>query len=623
MASQSVQDVRPRSLLLGHHRHVAGIRSTIDDLKLRGKDFRANVTDAVTDAPVIRTIEAASTVQLVLNDPRGKVRKSKLLEERFDIGLDGLFFRFVACSKQGDSLTLSFEDREVARLRQHKGAKKAFRDKVTRAEFVLMMLREVGDPRIPAWIPELHVEQPIEDVKGAGQKDSNLSETQTAKGLDKHANVTVKGKKASPSQIKIGEKALRVAASVSAPFDAAAALICALITESLMGAASSNYLQLTGPKSGSSPTASIESQSQAFLLRGFTGAGGAIHFAKDTHDDIAEIAQDVQGSGAGSASHGHSNYGPYVDEARKWVEAYKGGIGGATLTVTKTRKERYAFERKKNENSWHAITRLAQEVEWVAFVSNGIFYYASEPEFLSAKVQMRVNDDAPGIDSIDFDWDLGKKVTELTVNGRAKAWAAPPGTVAEVDGQGPADGRYIVSQIDSNLFNDTVTVTLKRPTKPLPEPAPETKQVTKTRKFPGGATGDASALVRWAKKYVGTQEGSKLQIHWANMLGVSPSVPWCGVFVGAGIRETTDLKLPSNPAYSGDWLSWSDGHRIPKEKRQAGDIMVFDWGDGGITDHVGICIGHGKMVSGNYGDQVTLSDDRSSNCVGVVRPKGF
>lgn len=513
---QGIQDVRPRSLLLGHHRHVLGITQTIDDLKIKGKDFRVNVTPAVVSATLERTIEGASTVTLGLDDPRGKILKTKFLEERADIeladpkGRDSLWFRLVAVSRQGDTINLTFEDREIARLRLMKGPKKAFRDQVTRAEFVLMLLREVKDPRIPAWIPELHEEQPIEKAQGVGKTDRNLTEGQGAKGLDKGANLTVKGQKASSSQIKIGEKALQVAASLKAPALAAQAMIMALIQESVMGAASSNYFQLTGPKSGTSPSAGIESQATAFLRVGFYGKGGAIALSKKMHDPGA-IAQAVEGSAFPSA------YSQWESEAKRWVDNFRGlASGGGTLTTSRTVAKRYAFERKKNEDSWRAIQRLAEEVRWRAFVSNGIFYYADEKEFLSAKVRMLVNDQAPGIDEINWDWDMGKKVDELTVIGRARDWAAPPGTVADVDDQGPANGLYIVSDIQSNLFDDDVTVTLKRPQKPLPEPAPETKTVTNTKHFPSGGGGKSLSGV-----HVTAKAGSP---HWGGSADVMEQV---------------------------------------------------------------------------------------------------
>lgn len=624
----SIQDVRPRRLLLGAGKHVAGIDAKIGDLRLKGKDWKANVTDAVTAATLERTIEGASTVIIGNNDEHGKLRNHKLLESRFDVELSEMFFRFVAASRQGSTLSLTFEDRDVARLRQMKGPKKAFRDKVTRAEFVLMLLQEVPGPPIPAWIPELHIEQPIEDAAGARSK-TNVQESQGQKGIDPKANLTVKGVHATPAQIKIGQTILSVGASMGAPANALIASIAATIQETGManlpnqGAAaggSTGVFMIQVPGTASAAVASDVAASAKWWF----GPGGGVALGKKGYNPTTGppmtpggeggIAQGVENSGFPTAYH------QWEPEARKWVDAFG---GGGSVTTTRTIEKRYAFERKKNEDSWTCIQRLAAEVKWRAFISNGLFYYVAEPDLLSAKIEMRVSDEAPGIDDISWDWDMGKKVAEISVTGRAKAWAAGPGTVADVNDQGPANGRYIVSNIQSNLFDDNVTVTLKRPTKPLPEPAPETTTKTTTKNIGTGGTGDGQALVKWAKKYVGTQEGSKLQVGWAQEFGLSPSLPWCSIFVAAGIRAVTDLTEPSNPAYSGAWLSWSGGQRVSADKRQPGDILVFDWGDGGITDHVGICIGGGQMISGNYGDQVSQSDDRSSSIVGVVRPNGF
>ncbi len=132
-------------------------------------------------------------------------------------------------------------------------------------------------------------------------------------------------------------------------------------------------------------------------------------------------------------------------------------------------------------------------------------------------------------------------------------------------------------------------------------------------------------LVTWAKKYVGVHEGSALQIKWANDLGYSAALPWCSIFVANGIRaKFPKLSLPSNPAYSGSWASWKDGKRIAINKRRAGDLCVYDWGDGGLTDHVAICEGkNGKRVGGNQSDAVTEEPIDAEFIVFVIRPRGM
>jgi cell wall-associated NlpC family hydrolase len=131
-------------------------------------------------------------------------------------------------------------------------------------------------------------------------------------------------------------------------------------------------------------------------------------------------------------------------------------------------------------------------------------------------------------------------------------------------------------------------------------------------------------LVETADKYLGTNEGSNLQRRWANELGYSSYLPWCSIFVGQMLMEAYGWprsKLPGNPAYSGAWVSWSGGQRVNVSDRQPGDILVFDWGDGGLSDHVAIYAGGGQHVGGNQSDQVNRRSTPVGNIVSVIRPR--
>ena len=61
-------------------------------------------------------------------------------------------------------------------------------------------------------------------------------------------------------------------------------------------------------------------------------------------------------------------------------------------------------------------------------------------------------------------------------------------------------------------------------------------------------------------------------------------------------------------------------HRVSQGSAKPGDIVVFDWGDGGITDHVAIYIGHGQRIGGNESDQVSKSPVDWGASVGIRRP---
>jgi uncharacterized protein (TIGR02594 family) len=128
-------------------------------------------------------------------------------------------------------------------------------------------------------------------------------------------------------------------------------------------------------------------------------------------------------------------------------------------------------------------------------------------------------------------------------------------------------------------------------------------------------------IVGWAERQVNTQEGSRKQVRWAKNVGVSASLPWCSIFVANALRKNGYKHLPSNPAYSGAWLDWKGGKKTNLKHIKKGDIVVFDWGDGGITDHVAIYAGGGKVIGGNQSDAVTKVPLSKGNVVGVVRPK--
>lgn len=135
----------------------------------------------------------------------------------------------------------------------------------------------------------------------------------------------------------------------------------------------------------------------------------------------------------------------------------------------------------------------------------------------------------------------------------------------------------------------------------------------------GGATGGAEEMVEWAESYLGTTEGSAAHQEWASALGFSSSLPWCSIFVANGLKEL-GVELPANPAYSGAWLDWSGGQTVDLAEIQPGDLVIYDWGDGGITDHIALYAGDEKVIGGNQSDMVSEVPLDRGAVVGVVRP---
>jgi hypothetical protein len=129
-----------------------------------------------------------------------------------------------------------------------------------------------------------------------------------------------------------------------------------------------------------------------------------------------------------------------------------------------------------------------EEVNWRRFVTAGRLYLATDDDLLRLRPGITVGSDTPGVDDIDWELDGRKKAHEATLTGRADAWSAPPGTPVILDeSHGPAEGKWLIHSIEGYLNKDDISVTLRRRSRPLPEPAPETHSVGGGRKT--GAVG--------------------------------------------------------------------------------------------------------------------------------------
>src|SRR5262245_55871253 len=128
-------------------------------LYLASKIKVQDLEERIKDITLSLSMEGASNLSVIVNDYDRALLASGLLTNRLDVQLDGLWFSLTGVDKQGDELTMSFEDREIALLRKYNKWKIANREDMTRAEFVYSMIREVKEVTIPVMIPELHTVQ--------------------------------------------------------------------------------------------------------------------------------------------------------------------------------------------------------------------------------------------------------------------------------------------------------------------------------------------------------------------------------------------------------------------------------------------------------------------------------
>jgi hypothetical protein len=446
-----------------------------NDLILDGKKVDANIGSAITGGSISLTTEGASTIQLIVHDPNKTLSKSEVLSVGTIITIDELDFALVHVNRSGPTITLTFEDAEVNELRKHNKPKKAYRDKVTRAEFIHSLVREVKNRIIHFYSPEEHVDQKIKKP-GRAQSDQERLDNR-GRGVSKNNHhVTVKGYKATKKQIEYANKVLDVGYSMNCSYKVLVSGMEVIITETAIAnpdeahsdGDSAGLFQQTRKSYPNIDRRDPETAARAYFEQAKTVA--------KTHPGYAawEIAASIQRP----RSDLRTKYNLWRNEAVDWVRAY--GASGDEGAASFTRRKRYPFTRGQNgkkEDSWTAIQRLAQEVNWRAFMWRGTLYYMSEEDLYAQYPRMLLIEGEDGVDQIDYDYDTGKTLGECTVTGRFNRWIAPPGSCVVVYGEGePVDGRWIVHTLDRDLFAKQGTITLKKPSHSFLEPAPDTTQ---------------------------------------------------------------------------------------------------------------------------------------------------
>lgn len=453
---------------------VQGVGSSIDDLMIAGRTWRAELGDAVLDANLERTVEGASTVTVDVHDPHGNLLRSPLLRERYDVELDDLWFTSVKVSRtDSTTLQLVFEDREVATLRGKAGARKVKPSKVTLPQFCLMLVREVK-PRIPFYSPELHAPVAKLTSARAARQAAPTQQATRQPGLSASAGVTVKGERADAEQIRNIDRTLDVGRSMRIPKKG---LICNVVVGTVEALC-------RNPSGGDRDSVGFYQQrgSQGWpASRDLERDGTAFYKAmqpilrRSPSISVAALAQAIQRSGNPGA------YGQWVDEATKTVEKYLRSTGG-TASKSAARgpgtsaSAQQALERHKKENTWDCMGRLTDDVGWRRFCSSGIVYVLSEPDLLGSAPRVTLSDSSPGLlDVVTFDEDEGKNVTDVTLDVMLNTWQAPPGTVVELDDSlGPAAGFYIASTIRAPIRERAVQGEIQLARPQLPKPPSET-----------------------------------------------------------------------------------------------------------------------------------------------------
>jgi cell wall-associated NlpC family hydrolase len=383
-------------------------------------------------------------------------------------------WRLAQNQKQGSDLSMSYEDRVIALLRTKSDPRTASRGKMTRAEFVRMLVRSIKAYNIDFFCPELHKIQPIDS-----KKDKNERKKKKQPGLEKSTALTILGHTANKQQVDNAETILDIGYHMRANRKVLVAALMTAMDESTL--INVQHGDAVGPDS-----IGVFQQRASWgpLSQRKTVAGASKLFFKvaieidKAHSDwtLWELCTAVQFPAYRSKPSGQIpsfglRYDRFKKEAKVWVDEY-GATGGDT-SFTRTKRFQFTVgppDGPDGENYWQAITRLAEEVNWRAFVHNNTFYYVPDDYLIRQKPEYTISEETEGIEAIDFDVDAGKKADEVTVTCRADRWTAPAGSVIRLEKCGPADGKWLVWDIERQIFSYDATITLHREQKRKPEP---------------------------------------------------------------------------------------------------------------------------------------------------------
>lgn len=584
---------------------------TIKDIWLDWVDPRVvdlEILGAIESVRFDRTIEGASNLEIVLRDPhnhifnfwagrsRPRIRDPKkvipvdegwqtidltdVIERAVDVILDDVHFRLVKVGYNWgmSQVTLTFEDRIIYWLRRKKGPIRSSRAEITRAEFVLRLLREIKAEKVPFICPELHKRQQIAKAPA----ESNVDPQANKGGFTKGQGLTVKGKKATVEQKRnmdtvLGEAGQCTYKGQKPIKKAMKAVVEAVIVESevknLPGGDrdSSGILQVRASTAGPMHlnNRDIRACVRHFMEKGFWGKGGAIQLAKENkHQNAGWVAQNVQGSGNPEA------YGKYSDEADEWLKTWNGEIGSGGGTYVKS----FQYARDKDENSWDAMVRLAEEVKWRIFPVGKVVYFMSEDDLYRRRIRHLIDPDSEEFVDMNADIDWGKPTNEMTVSVNLRRWDAPPGSVVEFQGFGPVDGRWLVYSSTRDWFSPTAELTLHQPGNPDKEPAAERVTRAQDAGGPGMGKGKSYDFYRYAKLV------SKNTDHYQ----------W-----GGGHGDLNSFNSGTNFDCSGaqSWVAWKAGMWEGKSNQARTSGAFASWGLPGRGEKITMWYNGGHVFS--------------------------
>lgn len=567
---------------------LQSIVATIYNFGEKQQDIKRSLRRILTDAVSEDSIDATPTFTLTMHDPDWEIINSGALDHTIDINpgkTPHRWYRLSGFAVNDDDITLTFSTRNAMFLMKQRRPRKSNRKKVTRARFILTLVRSVKDTKIHFFSPQLDKKQKIKPTEFSSEKKRK---NHREKGFSDSDKITAKHNPTDKHQRTTIEKVIAAGLDVDAPTLVIISAVMCVIQESVAG-------KITG---GNPPYVGPFQQNRAM---GWPATGDAYKdakgyyshaiplYKKNPNGDLGVLVANVQGV---TGSTNPLNFG-FAQSANKWrdeaqhaVKAYTGFEVGAGTSDTIEFKKKYEFqvpeEGLEHENYLTAIYRLAKEVNWSAYWVRDVLHYQSQEDLFKSKARARIRRFNDGVEGVSFEWQKGKRLNTMTLNVRMERWVAPIGTVVVFDEGGPGEGRWLVTNIRRSMFDELGEITLSKPMREYREPAnePDSRTQNTGRGGPGGtgSPGDASLAggtladikTSWtAKQVIDRIVIPKARFH-GMLLGISPQQVVQRNASHGGTSATTWHKGPSSLQWAADM---SVGTSYPTEKM---DNLAFD-----------------------------------------------
>lgn len=174
------------------------------------------------------------------------------------------------------------------------------------------------------------------------------------------------------------------------------------------------------------------------------------------------------GEAAGGSAGGYGDYG---------LDPKAGATVALTPTLASKKKpsttsRQIAAGAASPENTWDTAGRIMGEIGWRVYASRKKVTIAPDSWILAHGTPYTVTESSPGVDAIEFDYDIGKPAASATLTIRTGTTTDfPVGSRITITDQGPANGDWLCETITRTDRDNYATVNLVRPQPVLAEPA--------------------------------------------------------------------------------------------------------------------------------------------------------